>query len=307
MFNCNNRFLILGLALLLSREASSAELETLSEKENDAFTLWLRENNYKSRFTPEEAAAVQQKFLGEYRGIKNKSKSLFSKYCRDSRQVRKVEEFFTVEIMEPGGQRIIRDGNEVIIVEDPAIAGKSLALDEAQRVKKRYRDTAKRYLRNILYDEVGGRPDRDDYYLDKIQITYKGKKVPLGPSSFDSLRDIVFFSENFSFNIPRDTQKKIFDFKKLDAPITLALDCSYSSDSSFGGFIGYGEEDGQCKFLPSKSIEDRRLAWKAYFYKFTEFSNEPNEHNPSQFKAQIKINLDTFCSYGVSLKDLEEK
>ena len=90
-----NRLMIAALLLLMSGAVHAADqLEKLNDKENEAFTLWLRENNYKSRSTLEEAVAAQKKFLEEYRGIEAKSRALYSKYCRDGRQVRKAEEFF---------------------------------------------------------------------------------------------------------------------------------------------------------------------------------------------------------------------
>jgi phosphoribosylformylglycinamidine (FGAM) synthase PurS component len=237
----------------------------------------------------------------------NESERIYSKYCSEKRQIKRMRTKIDVTI----------DSLK-----------KNIPLDVLSKDRSEKSRKAREMINNLLTNEAIESFEWEDKHPGKTassreaSLWNSGKEIngvsffsnkmkieSVTPSNISGLEDLSILVNYFTFNIPANVQKIAFKKKTFDEPLPDSKCEGFDSasltevDRHGLGFVGLDEN---CRFLPSKALADRARAWSYISRRFVKVQ-ESVGNNTNDLVFEYEVDLSPLCVYGVSTSNLVSK
>jgi hypothetical protein len=101
---------------------------------------------------------------------------------------------------------------------------------------------------------------------------------------------------DFTFVEPKNFQEEAYSCEKSPE----LCKCIGSKEE----MLGLNSDD---QFESELAIQDKDQIWERYITRFSKFKESPSSANKNESNVEVSLDLNAFCRYGRSLKDLTSK
>lgn len=267
----------------------------------------------KNKIKPAYERLVEGASLTDLQILDGKGRSIiyYAKTFDDRFFYKKIESVIPREILKKeqlcnGEKAMAKFSAQLDARRDSDIRG--LALDKAQNKIVEFRAKSEALVKKIFENKIlslfGEESERT--YLEGIKFYSAGAEVQPDPDAFASINKFSEMATQYTFMISKKDQERLFESKSLEDEMP-AMECNDSVDRNHSGITnGFVGLNSDCKFSPSKALEDQKRAWLYIARKFTTVKQAPSKDG-SSILYDVSLDLTPFCAYAVAVEDLKAR